>query len=43
MTNKTYTFKRYCKRCNKLFHPSGKFMKLCDSCKLKSKLGRRNK
>lgn len=26
-------FKRYCKRCDKLFKPSGKYTKLCDNCK----------
>jgi len=27
------TFIRYCRDCNELFQPEGKFSKVCDRCK----------
>lgn len=36
-------FKRPCKKCEKMFRPTGRDTKLCDKCRIEAKRGWRKK
>lgn len=32
MIYETITYKRFCKRCNKMFRPTSRYSKICPNC-----------